>query len=627
VTLLVKVVPGSQPGSGLCDYVGATHACQTGLTPFHLLMNSSSSQANGRERLQQAIDVEIKSLDSGESVRELKLRRNTLSPISSLPPEVFAVIFSIVCGKPDYHLARLNVSHVCHRWREITLNQPLLWSHVDFTTLSLTGVAEILVRAKSTPLYLEVRVSGDRWDDARVSTFRQELQAHVPYIRRLRINSPELDLFDSIIEGLVSPAPALEYLLLSSNRPGVDRRISVGRPSIPDTLFDSSTPRLSCLELCSCNIRWTSPLLKRLKYLKILTPSADARPELAVWLDALDEMSQLTSLTLHSASPIAPSFPLHIKRTVTLPSLTRLDILAFSLEDCALALAHLDLPALTSLCLTAISCRHVLNKDDMQQLLPYVARHAHGPQDIQPLRSALISSDPSHPDVRVLAWPVPDIDVEAHDLSTLLAATPPTRVAFSLRRNSWVSPDDRLEMLETMIMGLPLEDLVMVAAHDLRNYRTEIFLHLQRFWLHILPRWPLLQCVRLGRPIAHEFIKTLLEDNGGREMPLLPSLTKLVMIDLPAYSLFRLCNALMKRVEQGVPVETLDLRMCIPHPEWAEDYLQSLSKIGVDVLGPVETLEAREEIKSRWKTVARGPFIDKYQRYGVDYSVTESDED
>ena len=358
----------------------------------------NTSQENSQ--LQQAIDAEIKSLE--ESVRALKLRRNALSPISSLPPEVFAAIFSILClpgtsspwRKPDYHLARLGLSHVCHRWREMILNQSLLWSHVDFSTLSMAGTVEVLVRAKSAPLYLEATVAGD-WDDDRFSTFRKELQARIPHIRHLRINSSEFDLLESIIEGFVSPAPALEYLSLSSYGPGVDQCISEGQPmpSIPDTLFDSSTSKLSCLELYNCNINWTSPVLKQLKYLEIITPFGGARPELAVWLDSLDEMSQLTSLTLHSASPIAHSFLFDVKRTVALLSLTRLDILAYSLEDCALALAHLDLPALTSLCLTATSCHHVLNKDDVQQLLPYVARHAYGPQDTQPLRSALISSE------------------------------------------------------------------------------------------------------------------------------------------------------------------------------------------------------------------------------------------
>ena len=52
----------------------------------------NSSQANSREYLRQAIDAEIKSLE--ESIRALRHRRNALAPISSLPTEVIATIFS-----------------------------------------------------------------------------------------------------------------------------------------------------------------------------------------------------------------------------------------------------------------------------------------------------------------------------------------------------------------------------------------------------------------------------------------------------------------------------------------------------------------------------------------------------
>ena len=146
----------------------------------------------------------------------------------------------------------------------------------------------------------------------------------------------------------MSPAPTLEHLSVSSNDVNHKRRIWV-HSSIPNTLFNGSTPRLSCLELSYCNIIWKPPLLKGLKYLKILTSITTARPELADWLGALGEMPQLvtlTQVTLHWASPIAPSVPSDIERTVTLPSLSRLDISA-NPRGCALALAHLDLPALT----------------------------------------------------------------------------------------------------------------------------------------------------------------------------------------------------------------------------------------------------------------------------------------
>jgi hypothetical protein len=176
------------------------------------------TQANSWERSQQTIDAEIKSWEESiraleesirasvraleHSIRASKTRRNALSPISSLPPEVFAAIFSFAClpgipslgGKPVHNLAPIHVSHVCHQWREIALNQPLLWSHVDFTTLSLAGATEMLVRAKSVPLYLEaIRASWrcweTRWDGDQFDTFRTELQARVPQICHLSINA------------------------------------------------------------------------------------------------------------------------------------------------------------------------------------------------------------------------------------------------------------------------------------------------------------------------------------------------------------------------------------------------------------------------------------------------------
>ena len=197
---------------------------------------------------------------------------------------------------------------------------------------------------------MEANAYGHGWDDVRFSTFRTELQSHVPYICRLQTSAEPLHLL-STLRGFVSPAPTLEYLSLHSHSRHPNRRARRTCP-IPGTLLNGSTPRLSCLELHYCYISWKSPLLKGLKHLEIFKSSTNGRPDLTVWLDALDEMTQLQTLILHSASPIAHSLPFDVERATTLPSLTRFDI-SGSLGDCALAFAHLDLPALTSLCLSA----------------------------------------------------------------------------------------------------------------------------------------------------------------------------------------------------------------------------------------------------------------------------------
>ncbi|KAF8257836.1 hypothetical protein EI94DRAFT_1756657 [Lactarius quietus] len=508
---------------------------------------------------------------------------------------------------PEFH-----ISHICHRWRDIALNQTVLWSHVYFNALSSAGMTEVLARAKSVPLYLEAtRVSWRCWDEVQLSTLQTELEARVPHIRHLSITANYCHL-RSTLGGLVLPAPTLEYLSLSSRgMPCASNRPPWDAISIPDNLFDGSTLRLSCLKLRNCDISWMSSLLNGLKYLEILTPSQHSRPELAVWLDTLNEMPQLNALTLDSASPIAPPFPFDVKRTVTLPSLTHLDISA-SEGDCALALAHLDLPTLTCLCLTIIIPYDRPNGSGVQGVLvlPYIVQHAHGPQDIQPLQSMVIRDNKGY--LSILAWTLPDIDVEMHDRHAFLGATLPTRVALSFKGDKCA----HLEILDTVMAGLPLDGLVMLSAEDITSHQVVKGLSTQQFWLRHSPRWPLLRRVRLTCFVLHGFTDMLLEDNGGRDGLLLPSMTELVLArrqldaDLTRY----LCDALMKRVEEGVPLELIDLRMNYPLYSDYPAATQLLSEIVVD-----ETRDTWNELITMWHALARGPFLEDYHSDEEDY--------
>jgi hypothetical protein len=563
------------------------------------------SQENSRECLQQTIDAEIKALEESTGIRVLRLRRNALSPISTLPPEVFAAIFSLLCPSspdrnPDHHLARLCVSHVCHHWREIALNQPLLWSNVNFTTLSLAGATEILARAKSVPLYLEARVS-HHWDDDRSSTFRKELQASVPNIRHLCITADHFHLRRTL-EGLVSPAPTLECLVLVCHAGFCDGEIDF---VLPDTLFNGSTPRLSCLKLLYCEISWTSPLLKGLRYLEIRLPSI-MEPTLAAWLDALDELLRLETLALNSASPSAPPFPFDVERTATLPSLTHLEIFA-STKDCALALAHLDLPALTELHVISRDPNRHLNRDDVPRLLPYVVRHAHGPQDTQPLQSVLIRIEGHR--AEILAWSVPNIDVEVlKDPPIFLAETLPVRVAISFTDISMFSPATSLELLDVAMAALPLDGLVTLIAQD-------FVIPDELFWFRHAPRWPLLRHVRLAAPIDRGFKEMLLRDDEGPDNLLLPSLKELVLVGSISKNW---ALALTKRFAQQVSLDLLDLRMCVPYS--IEEHML-LCQLASEVFAPDKPYsEAREQLISVWKTAARGILVNE-----ADFDLEESD--
>jgi hypothetical protein len=423
---------------------------------------------------------------------------------------------------------------------------------------------------------LEAKVLGNHWDDARYTVFEEKLQVCIYRTCHLYITANLGDLYGTL-ESLESPAPILETLSLSTKqypRP----------PDLPETLFGGAAPRLSCLEVHNYGFTWKSPLLKYLRNLKIRWSSKDnTMPSLSDWLDALQAMPQLKMLTLHEASPMASSFPFDVERIVTLPSLTHFDI-ANSPRDCGFSLAHLELPALSCLCLE--SSFRILDGDNVEKLLPYVVRHV----NTQPLQSMLIQG--SNIRINILAWPVPDIDGEAHEPHSSPTATPPAHVALSIRSKNWIPFDHHTEFIGTVMAALPLNDLVTLIVKDFGSH------HYQQFWHHNSLKWPLLRRVRLTPTVATRFTDWLLKDKGGNENPLLPSLEELVLVEaqLDGRRTRRLCRALMKRVEQGVPLGILDLRTCAPDPANPRA-VQLLSEIVVDVLGPDETLNARARSK------------------------------
>ncbi|KAN0127696.1 hypothetical protein V8E53_009715, partial [Lactarius tabidus] len=69
----------------------------------------------------------------------MQLYQNLLQPISSLPSEMLTTIFSFSClpsilsmgGEPDHNRTQFHITHVCHQWNNIALNQPQLWSHTN----------------------------------------------------------------------------------------------------------------------------------------------------------------------------------------------------------------------------------------------------------------------------------------------------------------------------------------------------------------------------------------------------------------------------------------------------------------------------------------------------------------
>ena len=493
-----------------------------------------------RDHLRQAIIDEIGSLEA--STRALKSRLNELVPISRLPFEVLAATFSFLpvftWNEGSGVLAWIYVAHVCRRWRETALNHPHFWSHINFTKLTPVGMAEILSRTKTVPLHLEV--DSYKWNMEHTDCFGKQLEAHISHTRHLRFSGRYLSTVESVVNRLVSPTSSLESLSLT---------ISIYESSyaIPDNLFNCTAPSLTTLELRHCDISWKSPLLKGLRILKIHGLSPKARPELNDWLDALNEMPQIKELYLQSATPVAPLVEPLISRTVMLPSLTYFRIDA-SAKDCALALAHLLLPTLTRLRVDVES--HDQAGEDVLLMIPHVIRNVCVLQDIEPIQSILIGGGRKCTEVGT--WTTPGADVKVCVLDTLDDMSHSACFLFVATGDRWNYGVDTA-IFDALLTLFPINS---VSTLTVRN-RTRLS---KEFWLRHAPRWPLLEQARLASGAVRAFWEMLAEDAPSGS-PRFPSLTKLILhnVTLNALKSYHLCNMLIKRMKQGVPLECAEV--------------------------------------------------------------------
>ena len=537
-----------------------------------------TSSAKSREYLLQSIGDEMG--PSEEHHHTSNCHHKALVPISYLPPEILLEIFSFLSPSLDEkggYLPLIWVTHVCHQWREITLNYPNLWSYIDFAKLTPAGITAILSRAKLSPLYFKARIT--RRNKALTDNFERQLESHLSHIRHLRISGR----FQAVLDRLVSPAPALEILSLSD--PSFPFVSSFS--AVPDGLFHGTTPKLKCLELGSFDIDWKSPLLKGLRTLQVRNPMST--PTLEEWLDTLIEIPQLETLILHSTTPIfsVDNWPIsEPRRTLTLPYLTQFKI-GGPVKDCALSLAHLVLPALISLNVAAQSDDE--DSEDIRQLIPYIVRNAHGPQDAAPLQSMLLSGKVMR--AEIVAWTVPDADVEVCESITLLGAPSSTRLVFSATGFDWVRDGTEIMVFDALLTHLPV--------NAISTLTTQIHTLTKEFWLNHEPRFVMLKRARLVHGAVTAF-REMLDEGGPPDGPSrLPRLTRLILVNasLTALRTYYLRDTLVKRRNQGTPLEVLDLRSCTA----AERAIQLLAEIVDDVQGPTKMPETGDLAFFNWK--------------------------
>ena len=174
-------------------------------------------------------------------------RRNAKAIANSLPPELLARIFKLVqgecscplvvpgifceCGRYGCDWSQwIHVTAVCQRWREVALDDPLLWNTILIERNSTERVLRCLRRSKSAPL--DVVISDY---DQVPNIIKTKLETCCTQLRQLHIE----DVSNSAAElvSLITAAPLLQNLKLVSRH---------GSTSLPP-MFADSTPRLQSL--------------------------------------------------------------------------------------------------------------------------------------------------------------------------------------------------------------------------------------------------------------------------------------------------------------------------------------------------------------------------------------------
>ncbi|KAJ2930328.1 hypothetical protein H1R20_g6785, partial [Candolleomyces eurysporus] len=114
----------------------------TNHVPSSIEINHLRSLVDERQKLVDALDREITALTKrrDEHATFVKEHSALLSPIRRVPNDILSLIF-LAClpnNSPARRLTKLSgyhpalvVSHVCHRWRELSFNTPLLWNVID----------------------------------------------------------------------------------------------------------------------------------------------------------------------------------------------------------------------------------------------------------------------------------------------------------------------------------------------------------------------------------------------------------------------------------------------------------------------------------------------------------------
>ncbi|KAF8881990.1 hypothetical protein BD779DRAFT_1675169 [Infundibulicybe gibba] len=272
---------------------------------------------------------------------------NRLAPVTRLPPELLSLIFVLsvrAAGPGDWIEAAHTNSLVCKRWRQIALDCPELWSHLnDERNYSPMWLATMVERSCSVPLSFIGGSDVKAWpEDGRMALVVNNMHRFKSI--DLYIPSDHHYVTESLFSAFSQPAPALRRLTITSNYCG---------GAFPLEFLNGCAPNLRYVKLkfpLTVLIPWRSALFSDLVTLIVdglWDQFGDPHlSSLEMLLAALAKMPGLECLVLRCSIPSPAQSPMTCAH-VDLPNLRKFELKG-SLNRCTDFLGKIAINANTT---------------------------------------------------------------------------------------------------------------------------------------------------------------------------------------------------------------------------------------------------------------------------------------
>ncbi|KDQ60108.1 hypothetical protein JAAARDRAFT_595871 [Jaapia argillacea MUCL 33604] len=442
----------------------------------------------------------IKCIETQEKIKEkmrvLAGRRNSLAPISRLPPEILLAIFRLYAVTQPLPLRKqspcswwIDITYVCQHWRAIALSDPRLW--ICPPMFSEKWAFEMARRSGDQPLIIEFKDRIQKWRTLDLIT--QNIQR----IAAISIRAGQYDIVPRL-QGTVAPQLQTLELIVS------------GWGEYESAKFNVEAPSLRTLVVRGFPLCWDSQILRAPVLVSLeLDCERGLPPTMGQLLNILGVCNKLQTLKLKVPLPHGRDENTNLEPHVLLPHLRVLS-LESSCLSCAHLLDHLAYSDSVAVEVCFVS-PEAISLASLTVLFAAIAKNHHRPQMSKSIERYSIVPERLHPRE---SWSEGFITIRGFT-SSQLGRSQEDPPYFSLCLGSHDRDDIFPRLLPLCINALPMCSVKEIDLSHRYTYRCDCTADLElrsEDWLSMKTRLLEVTSIELCAKFMDELVLALLED-------------------------------------------------------------------------------------------------------------------